>query len=110
MAVIVPPVYNKQVLIQRFLPQVWEDAQATLLQCHRLIFFGYSLPPADIEAEKLFQRSIYANDRLRAVEVVNPDPNAAARFARLVPHKPLHWYPDVFSLLGQQSQPDNLGV
>jgi hypothetical protein len=97
--VIVPPVYNKQVLIQRFLPQVWEDAQDALLACSRLIFFGYSLPPADIEAEKLFQRSIYANSGLGAVEVINPDPNAAARFARLVPHKPLRWYPDVMTWL-----------
>jgi hypothetical protein len=99
--VIVPPVYNKQVLIKRFLPQVWEDAEDALLKCDRLIFFGYSLPPADIEAEKLFQRAIYANPKLDAVEVVNPDPNAAARYARLVPHKPLRWYPDVLSLLGQ---------
>ncbi len=96
--VIIPPVYNKQVLIQRFIPQVWEDAEAVLSTCDRLIFFGYSLPPADIEAEKLFQRSIYSNDALKAVDVVNPDPNAAARYARLVPNKPLRWYPDVFAL------------
>ncbi len=103
--VIVPPVYNKQVLIQRFLPQVWEDAQEALLNCSRLVFFGYSLPPSDIEAEKLFQRSIYANSQLEAVEVVNPDPEAAARFARMVPQKPLRWHPDVFSLWAAPAGP-----
>jgi hypothetical protein len=97
--VIVPPVYNKQILIQRFLPEVWEDAGAALLGCDRLIFFGYSLPPADIEAEKLFQRAIYGNKSLASVEVVNPDPGAAARYASLVPHKPMRWYPGVSTLM-----------
>jgi hypothetical protein len=96
--VIVPPVYNKQALIQRFLPQVWEDAQNALRVCDRLILFGYSLPSTDIEAEKLFQRSIYRNEELKAVEVINPDPNAAARYARMIPKKPLRWFPDVHSL------------
>lgn len=97
--VIVPPVYNKQVLIQRFLPQVWDDARDALAECDRLIFFGYSLPPADIEAEKLFQRAIYGNKSLPSVEVVNPDPGAAARYASLVPHKPMRWYPGVAALM-----------
>jgi len=100
--VIVPPVFNKQALIQRFIPQVWDDARSELIQCDRLIFYGYSLPPADIEAEKLFQRSVYANTSLASVEVVNPDPNAAARFASLVPDKPLRWYPDVAALLNER--------
>lgn len=98
--VIVPPVYNKQALIQRFLPQVWDDAQNALLNCDRLILFGYSLPSTDIEAEKLFQRSIFQNGSLKAVEVINPDPNAAARYARMIPNRPLRWFPDVTSLWG----------
>jgi hypothetical protein len=97
--VIVPPVYNKQSLINKFFPQVWEDAHEHLRQCSRLIFFGYSLPPADIEAEKLFQRSIFGNDRLAGVDVINPDPDAAARYARLVPGKSLRWFPNVETLL-----------
>jgi hypothetical protein len=96
--VIVPPVYNKQALIQRFLPEVWEDAQKALASCDRVIFYGYSLPPADIEAEKLFQRAIFGNSSLTAVDVVNPDPDAAARYARLLPDRPLRWYPDVSAL------------
>lgn len=102
--VIVPPVYNKQGLINKFFPQVWEDAQDALQSCSRLIFFGYSLPPADIEAEKLFQRSIYGNDSLSGVDVINPDPESAARYARLVPGKSLRWFPDLESLL-QADQP-----
>jgi hypothetical protein len=97
--VIVPPVYNKQGLINQFFPQVWGDAQAALLACSRLIFFGYSLPPADIEAEKLFQRAIFGNSALAGVDVINPDPDAAARYARLVPGKSLRWFPDVGALV-----------
>lgn len=97
--VIVPPIYNKQALIQRLLPQVWDDAQADLLDCERIIFFGYSLPPTDIEAEMLFQRAIHANENLATVEVINPNPEAAARYARLAPSMPLRWYPGVSAFL-----------
>jgi len=97
--VIIPPVYNKQALIQRFIPQVWEDARDALQQCDHLVFYGYSLPPADIEAEKLFQRAIFKNDALTAVDVINPDPDSAARYARLAPDKPLRWYPSVSTYL-----------
>ena len=62
-------------------------------------------PPLDttffkkIRALKIpVSRSIYANKVLGSVDVVNPDPNAAARYARLVPNKPLRWFPDVYSL------------
>jgi hypothetical protein len=93
--VIVPPVYNKQALIQRFLPDVWKDARTELSRCDRALFFGYALPTADIEAEKLFQRSLAANEQLSAVHVVNPDPSTAERYARLLPMKALKWYPDI---------------
>lgn len=97
--VIIPPIYNKQMLIERFIPQVWEDARTALDECDRLVFFGYSLPPTDIEAEKLFQRAIFQNDALPAIDVINPDPGSASRFARLVPAKSLHWYPDAAAFM-----------
>ncbi len=100
--VLIPPVYNKQALIKRFIPQVWDDARDVLGACERLIFFGYSLPPTDIEAEKLFQRAIFVNDSLRAIDVINPDPDAAARYARLVPTKPLRWHPSVSTFLSRE--------
>jgi hypothetical protein len=90
---------NKQALIRRFIPQVWDDARNALLECDRLILFGYSLPSTDIEAEKLFQRTIVVNSSLSAIDVINPDPGAAARYARLVPTKPMRWYPSVSTFL-----------
>jgi hypothetical protein len=100
--VIIPPVYNKQALIQNFLPHVWDDARDALLNCDRVVFFGYSLPPADIEAEKLFQRALHSNNAIDGITVINPDPGAAARYARLVPSKPLRWYPRLDLFLEQE--------
>lgn len=97
--VLVPPVYNKQVLIKQFLQDVWADAQEALVWCDRLVLYGYSLPPTDIEAEKLFQRSVFRNDDLVALDVINPDPATATRYARLAPKKTLRWFPDVESFL-----------
>jgi hypothetical protein len=99
--VLVPPIHNKQALIRRFLPQVWADAQEALLECDRLVLYGYSLPPTDIEAEMLFGRSIFRNAALDVVDVINPDPDSAGRYARLVPSKPMRWYPEVSTFLAE---------
>jgi hypothetical protein len=97
--VIIPPVYFKQPFIHAFVPTVWADARAELKIADRLIFFGYSLPAADLDAEKLFQRTISENDKLRAIEVIDPAPAAAERYARLVGSRPVHWYPTIQSFL-----------
>jgi hypothetical protein len=97
--VIIPPIYNKQALIQSFIPNVWDDARTELMEADRIVFFGYSLPQADIEAEKLFQRGVFANKKLRNVEVINPDPASAYRYAKLMPNIPLRWYPNISSFL-----------
>ena len=100
--VLVPPVYNKQVLIKQFLQDVWDDARRDLRGCERLVLYGYALPPADIEAEKLFQRSVFANDGLVALDVINPDPATATRFANLAPKKTLRWFPSVEAFFEDQ--------
>lgn len=101
--ILVPPVYNKQVLIRRFLAQVWDDAQDALSVCERLILYGYSMPPADIEAELLFQRAIFVNPVLSGLEVIDPDPEAAGRYARLASKKPLRWFPSSRDFLDDES-------
>ena len=95
---IIPPIYSKGSLIQVVQP-AWADARSALERADRVVFFGYSMPPADIEAEKLFQRAINANDELDAVDVINPDPGSAATFARLAPKMPLRWYPSTDAFL-----------
>ena len=91
--VIVPPIYGKHMAIG-FLADVWRDAYEALARADRVVFVGYSLPPTDIEAEKLFQRGLTNNLNITAIEVVNPDPAAAARYAGLLP-RPLRWFPDI---------------
>ena len=71
---------------------VWRGAADDLEQAERVVFFGYSLPSADIEGEKLFQRSIARNEALEWVDLVNPDPTAAERYARVFPRLPLRQY------------------
>jgi hypothetical protein len=71
--VVVPPIYAKHALISH-LKAAWDDARAAVAAADTLIFFGYSLPQLDIEAEKMIQRGLTRNRRLQWIDVVNPDP------------------------------------
>jgi hypothetical protein len=82
---VVPPIYSKLSFVESFMRPVWKDALAATQACDRIVFFGYSLPSADIEAEKLFQRGLAANTVLRWVDLINPDPAAAGRYAAVLP-------------------------
>jgi len=97
--VIVPPIYGKHSLIRTFMPAVWEDARDALRQSDRVVFFGYSMPSADIEAEKLVQRTIALNGALPWIGVVDPSPATAMRFIEAMPSVPLRRYADADSFL-----------
>lgn len=92
---LVPPIYAKQLFIQNFMAPVWHDAHGALAACDRVVLFGYSLPPLDIEAEKDFQRAIAQNVRLSHIDVINPDTAAASRYAAAFPRLSVHWYHDL---------------
>jgi hypothetical protein len=98
---IVPPVYGKQLAITGLLANVCQDAYAAVAATSRVVFVGYSLPPADIEAEKMFQRALTDNTDLRTIEVVNPDPASSARYASLFP-RPMRWFPDLDQFIGSE--------
>jgi hypothetical protein len=98
--IVVPPVYAKQAL-RGAIQQAWVDARASLETADRLIVFGYSLPAIDIEAEKLFERAIARNTSLDWLDVVNPAPDSAARFADVANPKPSRWYPGLNAFLDQ---------
>jgi hypothetical protein len=91
--VVVPPVYAKEAL-RSAVHVAWDDARDALQAADRVVFFGYSLPLIDIEAEKLFQRALSANTRARWIDVINPDPASAGRYASVV-RKPIRWYPSL---------------
>lgn len=91
--VIVPPVYNKGALIDAFMPAVWSEARDALRDSDRVIFFGYSLPGGDIEAEKAIQRALSLNENAPWVGVIDPNPGLTSRYGELLPNTPLRWFP-----------------
>jgi len=61
------------------LEPVWDRAMACLLQAERIVFAGYSMPPADIAVYHLLQRALLAGGRRPAIHVINhTDPGATA--------------------------------
>jgi hypothetical protein len=63
-----------------FYPAIWREAEEQLSRCRRLVFIGYSFPPADFAVGNLLRRAI-SSMKVRtgyfpAVDIV--DPNAAA--------------------------------
>jgi len=95
--VVVPPVYAKQAL-RAAVQTAWRDARRALLRADRVVFFGYSLPAIDIEAEKLFERTL-AKGPAEWVDVVNPASATAARFAEVGKSVPVRWYPGLDEFL-----------
>jgi hypothetical protein len=89
--IVVPPVYAKQAL-RSAVEAAWTDARNALEAADRVTFFGYSLPGIDIEAEKLFERALFRNTEAEWVDVINPAPVSAGRFAEVSRPKPVRWY------------------
>ena len=89
--VVVPPVYAKQAL-RSAVQATWVDARDALTAAERVVFFGYSLPGIDIEAEKLVERALHKSPT-PWIDVVNPAPESAARFADVSKTVPVRWYP-----------------
>ena len=100
---VVPPVYAKQALRQR-LNDVWQDARTALESADRVVIFGYSLPMIDVEAEKMIERALASNGSLRWLEVIDPAPETASRYASLATSSfPIRWYPSLPAYLDAQS-------
>jgi hypothetical protein len=93
-------VYAKQAL-RGFVQASWRDAAVAVEAAERLVVFGYSLPAIDVEAEKLFERAIARNRALGWIDVINPAPGAAARFAGVGGGRPLRWFSTVDAFLGR---------
>lgn len=85
---IVPPVYAKQAL-RGSMRAAWTDARDALQSADRVIVFGYSLRAVDLEAEKTFERAVGRNAAVEWIDIVNPDPGSASRFANVSSGKPV---------------------
>jgi len=97
--VVVPPIYAKQSMRAEIIQKAWIDARSAIESADRMLFFGYSLPGLDVEAEKTVERSLLRNKHLKWVDVVNPAPSSAGRFASVSPSLPIRWYPALTDFL-----------
>jgi hypothetical protein len=95
---VIPPIYAKQALINQ-MRETWDDARKAITRADRVVVYGYSLPQLDIEAEKLVQRGIVTNRNADWIDVVNPDPMSAQRYAGIAPTSSVRWYPSLSSFL-----------
>ena len=59
-----------------------------MAESDRIVFFGYSMPQADIEAEKMFQRQITSNVKVPWIGVVDPAVDATSRIYDMQPVPP----------------------
>jgi hypothetical protein len=76
---IVPPLLAKTAVAERpILGRLWSLAYQTLGQAERVVFLGYSLPPADVAAAFLF-REACGDLRPAQVRVVNLASSEEAR-------------------------------
>lgn len=92
---LVPPIHSKETLIRSRFKKVWDDARIAVASCTRLVFFGYSLPQLDLAALRLFQSSLADAINLDHVDVINPDPAMASRYAAVLRDRPIRWYPSI---------------
>lgn len=100
---IVPPVYEKHILIRSNLSEVWANAEAALASAQRVIFWGYSFPTADTHARHFFQALAERNSALRHPVLINPDPQAAAALWDVLrPERVLH-YSDAYAFLDAEA-------
>jgi hypothetical protein len=74
---IIPPEWNKEYDRGAF-ARLWKSASAAIHQAQEIIFIGYSLPSTDMHSTVLFRTSV-KKDALKALVVVNPDPEARKR-------------------------------
>lgn len=87
---IVPPTLYKdsffqRKLFRRVLQPIWGRARAALGACRHLVIVGYSFPPTDFDARRLFLEGL-ADKRVDTLTVVNPSDSARSTARRLCAH------------------------
>ena len=96
---IVPPIYEKLSQYSKVVAPVWSKAAAEISNADSLVFFGYSLPVADVWARTMLRAAIHGNPKLTDVSVVDPSTNSAVRIREIAGVKALHHYMDVASFM-----------
>jgi hypothetical protein len=100
---IVPPVYEKHGLIKRHLHDVWDGASEALKDASKVVFWGYSFPPADTHARHYFQGLSRENAALREPVTINPDPDAESALWEVLRPKGVQHFRSAADYLSTQS-------
>ncbi|MGG2196433.1 SIR2 family protein [Paenibacillus validus] len=69
------------------LPRVWNEAFQALSTATKLVFVGYSLPPADFAIIELIKRAIHMKLRLEEVHVIDIDRDLEDRYKKIFGNK-----------------------
>ena len=88
---IVPPTYDKQTFVEHpVLHAIWAKAASQLANTNRgrIVFVGYSMPRTDLTIMSMLRSTIrsshYDGTVLPQIIVVNPDPDAASSYKKLL--------------------------
>jgi hypothetical protein len=77
---IVPPVWNKNIVDDPILSNLWKQARSSLGRGPVLVLIGYSVPDTDLFSQSLLRVApSEGNRKLSDIIVVNPDKNARIR-------------------------------
>lgn len=71
---LVPPENSKQLENRAVLKKLWGSAERALRRAEVLALIGFSFTPTDLHVDSLFRVALAANQRLKLVVIVNPDP------------------------------------
>ncbi|MCG6146627.1 hypothetical protein [Leptospira bandrabouensis] len=74
---IIPPTWNKT--SNNSVQKQWIDSFNLLSKAHEIIFLGYSLPESDAYIKYLLSVSMYKNNNLKKIRVINLDPDGSAQ-------------------------------
>jgi len=97
---VVPPIYDKpRIVAMGMFQRLWTRARESIESADRVVFFGYSMPDADISAKQLFRRAVARNHSLRSIDCINPDAAMVVKLRKLFDLPIIHYYTDVYAYL-----------
>lgn len=100
---VVPPIYEKQRITgMALLQEVWDLAYDAIVKADRLVFFGYSIPEADVLARQMLRTAVRQNVALKCVECVNPDAAITPKLKDVLDASAIRLYRDVETYLAYQ--------
>jgi len=100
--IIVPPIIGKKGMMHNAFDPLWKDAADKLKKAKRIIVFGYSCPPLDVEARILFSENIRIGIA-QELNVIDINPEIAAQFMQLCSIDKAKLYTSIQAYLGKNS-------